>query len=733
MTSEKRADESPLSSRAGRGAGIVADGSAWSQADLARALRSTGLESGDTVYFQVCAETLGPAEGVGSDEDLCRLLLGALQDVVGEDGTILAPAFTFSFCRQEVFSPEESPTLVGPWNTFTAFPDYLHRLPGALRSKDPIFSTAGIGPRAAELLTNLPRVCLGEDSVHDRLRRAGGKICILGVGLYECIFRHYVESVSRVPWRFDKLFTGRIREGGAERKEGWLYNVRIRASNGDPAGEPLEALAREKGICRSAPVGEGELVTVEAEEFFQFTSDQIRRNPWYTARGPAGDPVAIEEARTDGPAPAAPLPPNASMDQIIESLWELPRDILSNGYDAALKALATQVPMKIHEYPTGTQCWTWIVPEKWTCHEAYLETMDGQRLFSYADHPLHVVSYSLPVDRVVTRDELLRHLHVHPRIPEAVPFIFKYYERDWGLCCSRVQREALTEDRYRVVIRTSFSYATMKVGEIVIPGETEESVVLEAHLCHPHMVNDDMTGVAVAIDVARALRARKNRRYTYRILIVPETIGTVAFLSHNEHLIPRMKAGLFLEMLGKGLPHSLQSSLFANSEADECFELALAAGDPEGWVGPFGMVIGNDEKQFNGPGVRIPMLSLSRVLPASHPDHPYREYHSSHDTPAILAPGSLEASRDLVLSMLDTFESNRVPVNRFKGEVFCSRYGIHIDWYKDPEGNVAFFSVMARIDGTRTIAEIAREIRVPFERVRGIVADLAGRGLVSFR
>jgi aminopeptidase-like protein len=239
--------------------------------------------------------------------------------------------------------------------------------------------------------------------------------------------------------------------------------------------------------------------------------------------------------------------------------------------------------------------------------------------------------------------------------------------------------------------------------------------------------------VAVAIDVARALRARKNLRYTYRILIVPETVGTVAYLSQNEHLIPRMKTGLFLEMLGKDHAHSLQSSLFADSEADLCFGLAFKAGAPDGWVGEFRMVIGNDEKQFNGPGVRVPMLSLSRVLPRSDPDHPYREYHSSHDTPAITATKNLEESRDLVLAMLDTLEANRVPVNRFKGEVFCSRYGVHVDWYKDREGHMAFFSVMDRIDGTRSIAEIARELGIPFQSVRHVVEELARHDLVSFQ
>ena len=196
------------------------------------------------------------------------------------------------------------------------------------------------------------------------------------------------------------------------------------------------------------------------------------------------------------------------MEELISALWRLPRDIVSDGYDTALHALSTQVPMTVHEYPTGTECWTWLVPEKWTCQEAWLETLDGRRLFSYEDNPLHVVSYSLPVDREVSREELFEHLHVHPGLPDAIPFVFKYYERDWGLCCSRKLKDSLRDDRYRVVIRSEFSYGTLKVGEVIVPGKSAETFVLCAHLCHPAMVNDDLSGVVVGLKVMQELLKR---------------------------------------------------------------------------------------------------------------------------------------------------------------------------------------------------------------------------------
>jgi len=709
--------------------GFVPD---YASSDLVEAMRHVGITAGDTVFFQTCVDTLGQAAGCANSREICEMLWNSLQQVLGLRGTVLVPTYTFSFCRQETFDIEKSPTIWGEWNTFFEFPEYFRHLPGAIRSADPIFSTAGIGPRAAEILLNLPKVCLGEDCVHDRLRRAGGKICILGVGLYESIFRHHMEAMTRVPWRYDKLFTGYVRENDKVRKEGWIYNVRILANNANPVGERLEALARQTGLCQVASVGRGEILAVNADEFRSLIIRELKRDPWFSAKGPSGDPVKLEELRVAGPRYEVKLPPQASMKQMIDELWRLPRDIISNGYDAALSALSTQIPMKIHEFPSGTHCWTWVVPEKWTCIEACLETTDGKRIFSYADHPLHVVSYSLPFEGEVTREELFKHLHVHPWLPDAIPFIFKYYERDWGLCCSQNQKNALSDERYCVRIRTKFSFGTLKVGEVIAKGASDDCIVLCAHLCHPRQVNDDLTGVVVGLNVMRELLKRRDLRYTYRFLIVPETIGSVAYLSQNEHLLPRMKGGLFLEMLGTDLPHALQLSFAGNTEIDQCLTLVLKEQDRNSWTGPFRSLIGNDENQFNAPGVRVPMLSLSRILSLSEPEWPFREYHSDHDTAQSISIDRLEESCRMVLKMVDALEANLVPVNQFKGEVFCSRYGLHIDWYTNRQGSTTLFDVMHLIDGSRTIADIAQKVGISFDATKRIIEDMCRCGLISY-
>jgi len=419
------------------------------------------------------------------------------------------------------------------------------------------------------------------------------------------------------------------------------------------------------------------------------------------------------------------------MLDLIHELWFTKRDIISDGYDRALYRLAQETPMTVHEYPTGEACWTWRVPEKWTCHQAYLETLDGRRLIDYAEHPLHVLSYSLPFVGLVSREELLRHLHVHPHKPEAVPFVFKYYERDWGLCTSQNVRDSLKDQAYQVVIRTSFENGTLKVGEIVVPGESDECFVLAAHLCHPAMVNDDLTGVVVGLEVMHTLQSSAPRRYTYRFLILPETIGSVAYLSHHEELIPKMVGGLFLEMLGNDSPHALQGSFQPHSQPDRCLGSALSAIDPLSFQSAYRTIIDNDERQFNAPGVRVPMLSLSRVeAPKSSGLPPYPQYHSSLDTPVIVSQERLEASRDAVLALLDAWEHNQYVVNNFKGEVFCSRYGIWIDHATNPEGHRRLFEIMERCDGTRTIADIATELSIPFQSAWQVVSLLEEKGLV---
>jgi len=695
----------------------------YSKADLVAALRAVGLHPGQTVFTHTNIGFFGvPAEG-NDRATADRIALEAFQEVLGPAGTLVVPVYSYSFCKREVFDPASTPSTCGPWSEF------VRTQPGARRSLDPIFSVAALGARAEELTRDVPAECFGPDSFWDRLFQADGVICNLNVWV-SSTFIHYVEKKLRVPYRFDKVFPGTFSVNGVRRKGAAIFFCQD-LTNADTrvATEPFDELALATGLARKSAVGRGHVTAIGARDMARLIEETLPARPHFLIeagqRGTA--PVLLRRAREFD----VKLPANASMMEMIEGLWRLPRDIVSDGYDAGMTALSGQLPLTVHEYPTGTRCWTWLIPEKWTCHAASLETLDGRRLFAYADNPLHVVSYSLPFDGVVTREELLKHLHVHPLLPDAAPFIFKYYERDWGLCCSRTLRDSLSATRYRVVIRSEFSFGTLKVGEAVVPGESDETVVLCAHLCHPGQVNDDLAGLVVAIEVMRELLKRPRPYYTYRLVILPETIGSVAWLSHNEALIPRMKGGLFIEMPGRANPPTLQRSFNGDSEVDLCFQLAMKARRPDTTFIPFMTM--NDERQFNAPGVRVPMLALYRILPAGHADWPYREYHSTEDTPERVPPAALDETVAMVLGMIDTLELNVVPVNQFKGEIFLSRFGLHVDWYENREANEQLFNILYRVDGTRSLARIAHELGISFGAVKTVVDRLHARGLVTFR
>lgn len=425
------------------------------------------------------------------------------------------------------------------------------------------------------------------------------------------------------------------------------------------------------------------------------------------------------------------MPSDLDMMALIRELFPLRRDLVSPGLGEALRRLARWAPLEIEAYPTGSEAWTWIVPPRWQVREAWIEA-GGRRLVDLADHPLHVMSYSQPVDAVVSRQELLAHLFTRPDQPKAVPFEFSYYRPAWGFC---VQHERLGEfdaPEYRVFIDSEFSEGELELGAWTLPGASRREILLLAHLCHPCMANDDLSGVAVLAAVHRRLAA-KPRRYTYRFLVGPETIGSLAYLSAHERLIPRLDQGLFLEMLGHDDAFSLQRSRQEDSPLDLALELALAARGEPFRTGGFRRVVRNDEGVVNGPGVEVPCPSLSRAAPWSEGGAPFPQYHTSADTPDILDQGRLEEAAGVVLDALEMVEADYLPVRRFRGPVFLSRYGLWVDWRSDRELNAKQDEVLHLLEGDLSLLQIARRLELDFWVLHGWLEEFRRHGLLDAR
>jgi len=408
--------------------------------------------------------------------------------------------------------------------------------------------------------------------------------------------------------------------------------------------------------------------------------------------------------------------------KLINSLWFKRRDIVSDGFDESLEYISKIIPLKIHKTSTGTKCWTWVVPEKWSVNEAYIEDLNGKRVLDLKDHPLHIMSYSLPIDKIVSKKELFQHLHTNAERPDAIPFEFKYYQRDWGFCIQNNKLKEFTKENYKVFIDSKFEKGSLKVGDYTIKGKTDKTIVLVAHLCHPGQVNDDLTGVAVLVDIAKELAKKKNY-YTYKFLFVPETIGSIAYLSQNEDIIPKIEYGIFLEMLGNDNIHALQLSRQGDTRLDKIARYVMKRKLENFNEGAFRTIVANDEIAFNGPGVDIPMISISR--------YPYSEYHTSDDNLDIISKQRLEQSKNLILEILDIIDKDFTPKRNFKGPIFLSGHGLWVDWRENMELNQNLEKIMLNLEGDKTVFDIAEELNMKFDDVFNFINKLKELKLVK--
>jgi aminopeptidase-like protein len=410
------------------------------------------------------------------------------------------------------------------------------------------------------------------------------------------------------------------------------------------------------------------------------------------------------------------------MIKLIEDLWYSQRNLVSDDYEKALQYISKIIPLKIHNVESGTKCWTWTIPEKWTANEAWIEDLEANRLLDFKDHPLHLISYSLPINKVVSKNELMEHLHTNQKRPDAIPFEFKYYQKDWGFCIQHNKLKNFTKEKYKVCIDSKFENGSLKIGDFTIKGESDETIVLVAHLCHPSMVNDDLAGVSVLVDVAKEMNKRNNH-YTYKCLFLPETIGSVAYLSQNEDLIPNFKYGIFFEMLGNANIHALQLSKQGNTRLDRIARYILQNESNPFKEGGFRQIICNDEMVFNGPGVNIPMISISR--------YPYPEYHTSDDNPNIVSEERLNNSKETILKILEMLDLDYTPKRKFKGPIFLSGYGLWVDWRINEELNLNLEKIMLRLEGDKSIFEIAQELGMKFSNVKEFVDKLLEKDLIE--
>jgi aminopeptidase-like protein len=416
------------------------------------------------------------------------------------------------------------------------------------------------------------------------------------------------------------------------------------------------------------------------------------------------------------------------MMALVEELFPICRSITGNGVRLTLAILQRHIPLEVNEVPSGTRVLDWTVPHEWNIRGAYIACPDGSRIADFATNNLHVVQYSPPIDALMPLTELRPHLHTLPDMPDWIPYRTSYYAENWGFCLTYRQLSSLTDGLYRVVIDSDLKPGHLSYGELLIPGETDDTVLFSCHICHPSLANDNLSGIAVATMLARHVQ-KFRPRYSYRFLFIPGTIGSLTWLARNQDKVGRIIHGLVLSCLGDAGGMTYKQSRRGNAAIDRIVAHVLHHDEVPHRITPF-VPYGYDERQYCSPGFDLPVGCLMRT-----PNGEYPEYHSSADNLSLLRAESLTHSLAVLRRIVDVVERDAVYRSRNpKGEPQLGRRGLYAAMGGQRAASydqMALLWVLNLADGHHSVLDMAERAAVPFAIVRAAADALVAAELLD--
>ena len=408
--------------------------------------------------------------------------------------------------------------------------------------------------------------------------------------------------------------------------------------------------------------------------------------------------------------------------ELMEALFPICRSITGNGVRETLRIIGERIPLRLHEVPSGTPVFDWTVPREWNVREAYVEGPGGRRVVDFRECNLHVLNYSVPMRAVVSLDELKKHLFTLPEHPDWIPYKTSYYAENWGFCLSHNQLLSLQPGDYLVVIDSTLTDGSLSYAECYVAGESDDEILVSTHICHPSLANDNLSGIGIAVFLARHVMSGKTR-HSYRFLFAPGTIGAITWLAANQASTARIRHGLVLSGLGDPGAMTYKKSRRGDAEIDRVVQAVLGQRDPRSRVLEF-TPYGYDERQYCSPGFNLPVGRLSRT-----PYGEYDQYHTSGDNLDFVSAGQLGEAFSIIAEVLETLEGNDTCRNLHPMcEPQLGKRGLY-----DQPGpqQLAMLWVLNLSDGEHSLLDIAQRSGIPFQTIRAAAGLLRGHGLID--
>lgn len=412
------------------------------------------------------------------------------------------------------------------------------------------------------------------------------------------------------------------------------------------------------------------------------------------------------------------------------ALFPICRSITGDGVRETLRALSEIVPLTVHEVPSGTKAFDWIVPDEWNVRDAYVMDETGNRIIDFHENNLHLVGYSEPFEGSLSLEELKPHLHTHPELPDAIPYVTSYYKRTWGFCLSQSQMDTLSPQTYTVKVDTTLAPGSLTYGEIRLPGTSDKEVLIATNVCHPSMANNELSGPIVTAYAARWVAALPDRRYSYRILFLPETIGAITYLSrHLAEMKEKTIAGYQAICLGGPDDFTYIQTRNGGTLTDRVTQHILKHLAPKARIQEYRWR-GSDERQWGSPGADLPVGAITKTVFEG-----YDEYHTSLDDLSFVTAEHLQRSFTILTSCLTVLEKNYCyrmvqpcEPQLGKRDLWPSFGGRHLT---NDEVTQRVLAVLGYCDGSHDLIEIADRHNIPVWDLYELVETFLNHGLLT--
>jgi aminopeptidase-like protein len=409
------------------------------------------------------------------------------------------------------------------------------------------------------------------------------------------------------------------------------------------------------------------------------------------------------------------------MYSLIAELYPICRSITGDGFRQTMQILQRYFPLEIHEVPSGTRVFDWVVPKEWNIQDAYVKNSKGERIIDFQKSNLHVLNYSVPIKKAVSLDELKEHLFTLPEHPDWIPYKTSYYRENWGFCLTHRQFLELQPGGYEICIDSTLQDGFLTYGELYLPGDEEDEVLISCHACHPSLANDNLSGVSLAVSLAKRVSSEAHR-HSYRFLFIPGTIGAIAWLALNEGKTANIKHGLVLSGVGDSGKITYKKSRRGDADIDRAALHVLKHSGQGGDVIDF-YPYGYDERQYCSPGFNLPVGRFSRTPHAKYP-----EYHTSGDNLQFVKSEFLGDSFSNLVAFLNVLESNIAYLNlNPKCEPQLGKRGLYNSIGTD---ELALLWVLNLSDGNNTLLDIAERSGLYFNSILKAAQLLLEHGLI---